>query len=239
MYGWRAKIGLLTPAINTIVEHDFARMAPEGVSIHTSRVNTAVEGSIEALENMAHDAVESGRLLGMAKPDVAVFACTSSSFLHGNAWTDKIEKAIGEATGSVCISTSSASVRALRRFDAKRVAVVTPYVAATNERLRSYLHENDFEVTQIEAFEVFNMYDHADIPASAIYAKIRSLDLKGVDAVFISCTQLKTIDIIDQMERDFGLPVVSAVQASFWAALDEMGVVLPMSGYGSLMEMTR
>lgn len=239
MYGWRSRIGLLTPAINTVVEHDFARMAPEGVSVHTSRVDTASEGSVSALEGMAEAAVEAGRLLGAAKPDVAVFACTSSSFVHGAGWTARIEARIGASTGCPVISTSTASSRALERIGARRVAVVSPYVADTNDRLRAYLEAQDLEVTELRTFDLLDMYAHATIPPEEIYRTALSLELRGVDAVFISCTQLRTIDIIPELERDLGLPVVTAVQASFWAALDHVRVGLPASGYGSLLEGAR
>lgn len=236
MYGWRAKVGLLTPSINTIVEHDFNRMAPPGISIHVSRVATEVEGHLEVLEDMGHHAKDAAVLLSHARPDVVVFGCTSGSFINGHEWTARIEQEIAEVSGCPCVSTARAMVLALAELNIRRVAVLTPYVRPTNERLRNYLAAANIEVTDLKGLEMLDMYSHADVPSDLLYTEARKLRHRDAEAIFIACTQMKTIDIIEVLEQDVRKPVVTAVQASFWAALNALdNVGLPISGYGRLL----
>ena len=114
--------------------------------------------------------------------------------------------------------------------------MLTPYVDATNERLRGYLEESGHEVTDLRGLAILDMYSHAEVTSGDLYRAARGLEIDNADAVFIACTQLKTIDILDALESDLGIPVVSAVQASFWAALVAIGGVgLPIVGYGTLL----
>lgn len=236
MYGWRGRIGLLVPALNTTMEYDFNRMAPPGISVHVSRVATEAEGTIEALEQMGRSASESARLVAPARPHSVVFGCTSASFVNGPEWTERLEKEIGAVVSCPVVSTAGAMCGALRELRARRVTVLTPYVSATNDRLRDYLERSGFTVTDLRGLDMIDMYAHAEIPAETLYDAARKLDRTGADAVFIACTQLTVVGILDVLEADLGIPVVSAVQASFWAALRAQGGTgLPVTGFGSLL----
>ncbi|MCL3819383.1 maleate cis-trans isomerase family protein [Aeromicrobium wangtongii] len=238
MYGWRGKIGLLVPSLNTTMEHDFHRLAPEGVSVHVTRVPTEAEGTIEALEDMGRSATECAELLAPARTQVAVFGCTSASFVNGAAWTDDLEASIAQTIGSPAVSTATAMVRSLRHVGAKRVAVLTPYVEATNDRLRTYLADAGFEVVDLKGLAILDMYSHADISSEELYKAALDLDTSDADALFIACTQLKAVDILDALEAELKIPAISAVQSSLWAALNEIGD-LPVTGYGSLLAGTK
>ena len=236
MYDYRGTIGLLVPSINTVVEHDFHRLAPEGIGINVSRVATEAEGTVEALEHMADAAKAAADLLEPARPNAGVFACTSSSFINGPAWTKEIEADLSQHMGCEVVSTAGAMVRALQSLGVGRVAVVTPYVEVTNKRLTTFLTESGIEVSGLNGLGVLDMYAHAAITPETLYQSAMELDLDEADAIFIACTQMRTIDIIDQLEKDAGIPVVTAVQASFWAALNTLGdVALPIEGRGRLL----
>ncbi|CAI7978339.1 maleate isomerase [Frankia sp. Hr75.2] len=234
MYGWRGKIGLLVPSLNTTMEHDFHRLAPDGVSVHVTRVPTEAEGTIEALEEMGRSARQSAELLAPARPQVAVFGCTSASFVNGAEWTAELEAGVAETIGCPVISTASAMTSALESVGATKVAVLTPYVQATNERLRTYLTAGGLDVVDLKGLEILDMYSHADISSEDLEKAALQLDTKDADAVFIACTQLKAVDILDSLERRLKLPAISAVQSSLWAALRVLGE-FPVAGYGSLL----
>lgn len=237
MYGYKSKIGLLVPSLNTTMEYDFNRMAPEGVSVHVSRVPTEVEGSLEALQDMAASAKASAVLVADVHPDVVVFGCTSASFVNGAEFTESLEAGIAEVVdGAPVVSTASAMLQALEHVGAKKVSVLTPYVGVTNERLRAYLTAAGIEIVDLKGMEILDMYSHADIASETIAAETKALNVEGADAVFIACTQLKTIDVVDELERALQIPVITAVQSSFWAALRAAGGAgLPITGYGKLL----
>ncbi len=234
MYGWRGKIGLLVPSLNTTMEHDFHRMAPDGVSVQVTRVPTEAEGTIEALEEMGRSARECAKLLAPARPQVVVFGCTSASFVNGAEWTANLERQVAEVAGCPVISTAKAMTAALKHVGARRVAVLTPYVDATNQRLRTYLESAGLEVADLHGLSILDMYSHADISSEELEKAALGLDTSEADAVFIACTQLKSVDILARVEAKLGIPVISAVQSSLWAALNELGN-FSVPGFGSLL----
>jgi maleate cis-trans isomerase len=234
MYGWRGKIGLLVPSLNTTMEHDFHRMAPEGVSVHVTRVPTEAEGTIEALEEMGRNARHCAELLAPARPQVTVFGCTSASFVNGAEWTAQLERGVGEVIGCPVVSTAGAMTAALEHVGARRVAVLTPYVQPTNERLRAYLTAAGLEVADLKGLEILDMYSHAQIASDELAKAALQLDTAAADAVFIACTQLKAVGILDSLESQLGMPVISAVQSSLWAALRVLGD-FSVTGFGSLL----
>lgn len=236
MYGWRGKIGLLVPSLNTTMEHDFHRLAPDGVSVHTTRVPTEAEGTLDALEKMGSGAAHHAELLAPARPQVAVFGCTSASFVNGAGWTAELERGLAEVIGCPVVSTARSMTDALEHVGAERVAVLTPYVEATNERLRRYLSAAGFSVVDLKGLEILDMYSHADIASEDLEQAALELDLDEADAVFIACTQLKAVDILGSLESRVGRPAISAVQSSLWAALRELGDAdLTVQGFGSLL----
>ena len=80
MYGWRARIGLLVPSVNTTIEPEFWQLAPAGVSVHSARMDVGGQGTPEAVRNMEQVAKRAASEVGMTRPDVVVYGCTSGSF---------------------------------------------------------------------------------------------------------------------------------------------------------------
>jgi maleate cis-trans isomerase len=235
LYGYKGKIGLLVPSLNTTLEPDFVRLAPEGVTVHSARVPTEVHGTFEALEAMGENALDAAEQLKDFKPDVSVFGCTSASFLNGPAWTKEFESKLEALLNVPSVTTAGAMIEGLHACNLKNVGVVTPYVEATNERLKKYLNEEGFEVDSFHGFEVLDMYSHADISQEDIYEagfQVGSKD--SVDGVFIACTQLMAVPIIKELEERLQKPVLSAVQVSMWAALKRLNIDANIVNYGSL-----
>ncbi|WHZ00879.1 aspartate/glutamate racemase family protein [Neobacillus sp. YX16] len=235
MYGYKGKIGLLVPSLNTTLEPDFNRLAPEGVTVHSARVPTEVHGTFETLEKMGKNALAEAEQLKDLKPDVCVFGCTSASFLNGAVWTMAFESKLEALLSVPSVTTAGAMVEALHACKLKNVGVVTPYVEANNERLKKYLNEEGFEVDSFHGFEVLDMYSHADIPEADIYrAGLQVGSKSSVDGVFIACTQLKAVPIIKELEQELQIPVLTAVQVSMWSALKRLNIESNIVNYGSL-----
>lgn len=233
-YSWRGRIGLLLPAVNTTMERDFWRMAPEGVTVHATRFESGLEGSAENLQGMADSAVDAARLLGFTRPDATIFGCTSGSFVGGPDGNRAMELELEKVLGTPTITTSTAMAEALQAVSARRIGVVTPYVDLTNARLRIYLEQCGFEVLALKGLGILDMFEHASIPRDVIYEAALSLAEEGLDAVFIACTQIQITDDIPILEEDLGIPVIGAVQCSMWAALRRMGKGHALPGRGRL-----
>jgi len=235
MYGWRGRIGLLVPSINTTMETEFWRMAPEGVSVHTARIAGGREGTPEELRNMENASKHAAEEVGMVEPDVVVYGCTSGSFFEGPAWNKKICEQLTAITKAPTVTTAGAMVACLMAGGHKKVDVVTPYVEVTNERLKQFAKAHGIEVAKLGTFDMLDMFDHAKILPEEIYAKVKAMTTPDSEAVFVACTQLRALEVLDMLERDLGKPVYSAVQASAWQAYAAMNVDPKIMDCGSLL----
>jgi maleate cis-trans isomerase len=235
MYGWRARIGLLVPSINATMETEMWQLAPEGVSVHTARIAGGREGTPETLRSMEEEGRYAGERIKMVEPDVVIFSCTSGSFFEGPEWNRNITDELTEITGAPTVTTAGAMVAALQSSGIRKVDVVTPYVELTNERLKAFLEVQGIEVNRLGTFDMLDMFDHAKIQPEEIYRKVRETATHEADAVFVACTQLRAMEVLDLLERDLGKPVYSAVQVSAWQAFDALGIDPEVEDRGSLL----
>lgn len=235
MYGWRGRIGLLVPSINTTMETEFWRIAPQGVSVHSARIAGGRHGTPEELRSMEAASKAAARDVAMVEPDVVVYGCTSGSFFEGPEWNDRICSQLSEITGAATVTTAGAMAQCLLAGGHRKVAVVTPYVELTNERLKAFLHAFGIGVVRLGTFDMLDMFDHARIQPEEIYSKVCETDSEEADALFVACTQLRALEVLDLLERDLGKPVYSAVQASAWQAYAALGIDPGISDCGSLL----
>ncbi len=235
MYGWRGRIGLLVPSINTTMETEFWRIAPPGVSVHSARIAGGRHGTPEELRGMENASKQAAKEIAMVEPDVVVYGCTSGSFFEGPEWNKKIRDQLAEITGAPTVTTAGAMAACLAAGGHRKVDVVTPYVELTNERLKQFLKAHGIEVVTLGTFDMLDMFDHAKIEPGEIYRKVKEITTPRSEAVFVACTQLRALEVVDALERDLGKPIYSAVQASAWQAFAAMNVDPKIMDCGSLL----
>lgn len=239
MYGWRGRIGLLVPSINTTMEPEFWRIAPQGVSVHTARIAGGRHGTPEELRNMEKESRSAATRIANVEPNVVVYGCTSGSFFEGPAWNDMICEELTKITKAPAVTTAGAMADCLLRNGHRKVDVVTPYVDVTNERLKQFLRGKGVEVASLGTFDMLDMFDHAKIEPEQIYNKVKKSVTNDASAVFVACTQLRAMEVIELLERDLGRPVYSAIQATAWAAYEAMRVDPGIMNCGSLLRSLR
>ena len=235
MHGWRARIGLLVPAVNNTMERELWSLVPDGVTVSTARIACEREGTADTLREMEVEGKAACERVIMAEPHVVLFGCTSASFYQGAAWNADFQKELSEIAGVPAISTTGAMAECLQRNNVRKVDVVTPYVETTNERLRRYLESEGIEVGNLGTFDMLDMFDHARIQPTDVYQKVRETVTDESDAVFVACTQVRALEMVDLLERDLGKPVFSANQASFWKAFETLGIDPGLDDHGELM----
>jgi maleate isomerase len=218
------------------MEPEFWRMAPEGVSVHTSRVRLS-EVTPEALRLMASEAVRAAEELATADVNVIVYGCTSGSLLEGVEWEERLRREIRERAGVEAITTAQAVVEALRALGVRRVVVATPYIDEINSRERSFLERSGFSVVRIRGLGIVRNTDIGRQPPWVAYRLAKEVAReagRSADGVFISCTNFRTIEVIELLEAELQLPVVSSNTASMWLALRTLGIRDRLS-YGRLL----
>ncbi|MFQ5711405.1 MAG: maleate cis-trans isomerase [Candidatus Geothermarchaeales archaeon] len=236
MYGSRARMGLIVPPTNTVMESEFHRMAPEGVSVHVARPDwDTPDPRPEAMLRLSGGVVHAARRVALAGVQIIIWGCTSGSFLKGLGYDREMAREIEEATGVEGLTTSTAVIEALGELGLRRIAVATPYVDEVNEREVEFLAGHGFEVTEIKGLGIIDPLGIGRLTPSVAYDLAKEVDSPGAEGVFISCTDLRTIDVIGRLEEELGKPVISSSQASMWAALNRVGVMDVIDGFGCLL----
>ena len=240
LYGWRGKIGLIYPSGGTAGEVEFHRMAPEGVAVCTTRM--LLEGPTpEGLEKMASYTEEAASLLARAEPDVITFGCTTGSLLKGVGYDKEIIRRIETCTGIPALTTSTAVVESLKVLGVKKIDIATPYIDELNQRERVFMEDSGFQVTAIETlkpedFSELKKPSPRYVRPEQMYKLAKKTLTENADAMFISCTALGLIDIIEHLENDIGRPVITSNQVTMWAALRKINIGDKISGLGQLFK---
>jgi maleate isomerase len=233
-----ARIGLIYIASSVVMEEEMSAMSARGVSVHTTRIKLP-KVTLQGIEEMmaAPELETAARMAGAAPIDILLFGGTSASFLHGTAY-DKalIEKIRGWVPGPTVTTASTATLAALQKVGAGKVALATPYVSEIHERAIRFLEENGHAVVKSNYLGISEDHALAEVPLEAVYDHVLSVDHPEASAIFISCTNFRSVGAIEALEDRLNKPVVSANQASFWYALQLAGVKGARPGYGRLFE---
>ncbi len=232
---FRGRIGLIIPSSNTTMEPEFwSLFSVNGVSVHTARLRLE-RVDAQSLRRMARRVQEAATLLSTADVDVIVYGCTTGSLVEGVGFDVRIAEAIERASGRPAVATATAVVNALRQLKAYRVAVATPYIDELNDLEKKFLEESGFEVVDIKGLGILDNLEIGRLPAWRVYRLARSVNTSRADALFLSCTNMPTLRVIDALERDLGIPVISSNTASAWAAARLMGVKPTFTTGGMLL----
>jgi len=234
IYGRRGIIGVMHPAPGLSMETEFHQIAPEGVAIVTTRIPFP-KSTPEILIDMSNYVEEAAILLSQADPDLIIFFCTAGSFIKGIGYDSQITNKIEKKTGIKALATSTAVVESLRAFGVRKIAVATPYIQEINEAERSFLENSGFEITRMKGLGRLRKMGYVE--HEELCALVRDVYTDEAEAIFISCTGLCTLGIIETLEREYKKPVVTSNQATFWAALRRLNITDPFKGYGKLFLM--
>jgi maleate isomerase len=238
MKGWRARLGFLIPPGNPTIEPEMAEMAPEGVTVHFSRMVThdsggTHEGQEERNRTQIAHLDQSADLLAMAKPSVIMLAHTASSYTLGRRAELELLSRLQDRY-AIPVSTAFAGVvAALHKLGVTRVALGTPYGEEVTLKGKALLEDHGFEVVSHRRLEnVTNIFD--ETPARALQL-CQSVNVAAAQAIFISGLGMPTISILETAERELGKPVISAASAMMWQALTLAGLPPRAPGYGRLL----
>ena len=240
MYGWRARIGVIVSPPNTVAEVELGRMAPEGVSVHTTRMFrppevTGLDRSV--LQTTNQSLPQAAGAIAPLKPDVLVFAHTMGSIVAGPGRDHDLASMLSEAAGCHAITTAGAAMEAFRTLGLRKLVIVGPYTDDLLVMEKDYFEASmeGLEVLGHKALGIANGWDIGQLEPRDFFRTAREADRPDAQAVFISGTNGRTIEILESLEQDLGKPVMSANQVTMWAALRHLRVG-GVTGYGSLFE---
>lgn len=235
MYGWRSRIGLLLPLDNAVIEPEFAGLCPEGTNAFTIRLDTAHRPDMPAA------GVRASAGFNELDVDVVGYACAETSFLDGEDVNDWLQRGISETTGRPSVTATTAMATALTALGVRSLAVAAPYPEASMRALTTYLDARAVDVVSAVARDYSTTskdprdwwQTNREQPSEA-YRLARSADHAAAEAVFIAATNLRSVEIIEQLRRDLGKPVLSSNTAMLWWLLRASGVHDDMPALGAL-----
>ncbi len=237
--GWRARIGIVYPGAGFHHIADFHKLAPKGVAVGAASVPRHKDESADAMMHLDEHVVEAAKLVAASFPDVIGWICTAGSFMKGKGHDERLIQEMEKATGIPCTTCSTAVMAAFRQLGIKKISLATPYPLPVNDIEKKFLEDNGFEVLKWDGLDLVDNNILAHISPNILYRLGKAVDVPEAEAVFISCTGIDAIDIIEPLEQDLGKPVITSNQASYWQCFKMAKVGEPIHGYGRLMREPR
>jgi maleate isomerase len=235
MYGWRARLGVVTPSSNIVTEPEFKLMTPKGVSCHYQRF-AFTGGGVEALKKLEQLVPDAAELISHTRPSAVAMCCTGGSFAGGYGYDQKLIQKMKERNGNVPTTTSStAMIEAFNKLGVKKVSLAVPYLEEVAMAEKKFVEDNGIRVLDIKWLDLEDAIEIASVPREAVYQLASAANKPESEAIFLSCIALHTIDVIEKLEYDLGKPVVSSNQATMWHLLRLANVNEKVEGYGQLL----
>ena len=228
-------LGLVVLQSDETIEHDFRRMLPTDIALHVSRIPNQVEVTRETLGEMEHSLPASINLMpeGLAF-DAVGYGCTSGTSVIGPERIAELVHSRGDV--KQVSEPVSALLAACEELDIKKLAFLSPYIETVSAGLRNVLNENGVETPVFGSFNEGNDSKVVRISSKSVYDAAVTLGLNsGCDALFMSCTNLRTLEVIEKIEDTLGMPVLSSNQVLAWHLARLSGIDLKANGYGRLL----
>jgi maleate isomerase len=237
MYGWRARLGVITPSSNIVTEPEYTLMTPEGVSCHYQKFEFT-GGGVTALKNLEKLVPEATALIAHARPAAVAMCCTGGSFAGGYGY-DKmlIQKMESKSGGAPATTSSTAMIEAFKTLGVKKVSLAVPYLEEVAMAEKKFVEGHGIEVVNIKWLGLQDSIEIAGVPPEVVYNLARQVNEPETEAVFLSCIALHTVEIIETLEIDLQKPVVSSNQATMWHLLRLAHVNEKIEGFGRLLSM--
>ena len=235
-YGWRARLGVVVPSVNTVVEPWFSAASPTGVSIHTARMFLDSALSPEAIVRMDREQGQQAvRQLTSCRPQAVAYCCTASSIVQGLDYDLQLQREIAHAAGVASTTATQAILEALRVLGVTRIAAASPYAENIDSAEHTFFESAGVRVLASACLGIRDAFELASPTAGEIVALAHRAYAPGAEAILITCLNLWSQVVIERLEQEFGIPVVTSTQATFWRLLRIAGVPDRIPGYGRLL----
>jgi maleate isomerase len=231
-YGERARLGIIVPSGNFIAEPQIQAMLPDGVTAYVTRLPLKGTGSGELLA-MAAGVGPAAAMLADAGVERVIFHCTAVS-TYSVALQEEIMANIENATGLPCFSTGAAIVTALQTLGARKIVLLTPYLDAVNQREIAFLAHHRVDVVRHHGLGLNTNSEMGQLQPDVFYDQAMQHAASVADAYFISCTAVRSAEVIERLEHALKRPVITSNQVMVWNALRTSGIDDKVKGYGTL-----
>ena len=228
------RIGLIALASDFMIEKDFISVIKDkDIDFFVNRIECYNPLTKENLIKMSEKVTAVTKdILPDQELDCVVYACTSGTIAAGH---DSIENKVRLAKPQAKVTTpSTAAIKALKKFKIKNLSIFTPYSKKLNDEVVEYFKKEGFNITTNSYFDIESDYDIGKVDQNYLYEVLSRIDLKEADALFVSCTALPVLPIIEKLEKKLNKIVLSSNQTLIWDTLERIGKNQSIDGFGKL-----
>jgi maleate isomerase len=230
------RVGLIALASDFMIEKDFINVIKDkDIDFFVNRIECYNPLTADNLIKMSEKVTEvTNDILPDQEIDCVVYGCTSGTIAAGH---DSIEKKVKLAKPKAKVTTpSTAAIKALKKLNIKNLSIFTPYSKKLNDEVVEYFRKEGFNITSNSYFDIESDSDIGKVDQNYLYDVLSKIDLKDADALFVSCTALPVLPIIEKLEKKLDKIVLSSNQALIWDTLERIGKNKSIEGFGKLFK---
>ncbi len=213
-----AKIGVLVPYTNTNLEPDMEMLRPPNTTVHFQRMGGYDVDEIPGSEQMAglgaSDISHDLRMIAGVRPDIVLYGCTSATLTHGPAFDADLARQIKAQSGAQSLTAAGSLIAGIKTLGATRVGFSSPYVGEINTQAVEFLSQNGIETVRCaDIGRELGNYGQGELTPDEVFNLACQADHPDAQAIVLSCTDMRAIEVIDRLEAYLGKPVVTSNQA--------------------------
>ena len=228
------RVGLIALASDFMIERDFINVIKDrDIDLFINRIECYNPLTKENLIKMSDKVTEVTKdILPDQDIDCIVYGCTSGTIAAGY---NSIEQKVKAAKPMADVTTpSTAAIKALKKMKISKISIFTPYSKKLNDEVLKYFKSEGFEITSNSYFDIEADYDIGKVDQNYLFDVLSNMDLKGAEALFVSCTALPVLPIINKLENKLNTTVLSSNQALIWDTLVKINKNNSVKGFGKL-----
>ena len=229
------KVGLLTLSTDLTIERDFYSICQKlPLDIFVNRIHNENPLTKENLSKMYDQIVPvTEKILPGEKINTVAYGCTSGTIAIGE---DRVKEKIQLAKPDCYVTTPiTSAIKAFKKMNVKKIAVFTPYPESVNKTIFEYLNKKSINIISFSTFNLDLDVDIARVDPQYLSKTLTSLNINDADALFVSCTALPALEIIEEVEEKINKPVFSSNQTLIWDTIRSVGYKSSVDGYGKLL----
>ena len=230
------RIGLITLGSDFRIEKDFNNVIyGRDVDLYVNRIHCYNPLTNETLAKMADDITDVTKdILPDQKIDCVAYGCTSGTIAAGY---DVIEKNVKLAKPEAKVTTPiTSAIKALKAFNINKVSVFTPYTKSINDSVINYFNKENIAVNGLTYFDIESDLDIGKVDEEYLFEVLSKINLEESEALFVSCTALPVLSIIDKLEKKMNKVILSSNQTLIWESLNAIGYKNSIEGFGKLFK---
>jgi maleate isomerase len=240
--GFRMKLGVIAPASNTVVQPEFDRMRPRGVTNQHMRVNipdtpVGSDEELAALTAKIRSDIGSAIATVMAcTPATVIMALGAETLWEGVLQPKELQAHLEQLAGVHVVLSGLAAIAAMHKYGGvHRIGVLTPYLPAGDAQVRRFFTDAGFEVVNLLGLRSASPALMAHEPLEKLRRATRDLDDASIELIVQVGSNLPFAHVAADAERWLGKPVLAANTCCYWQALRQFGIEDKIDGFGSLL----